>query len=220
MCGRSTAGFVAAVVPLFVLTVSCPVSADDKAPKRYSSPTAVFDAFREARDKRDWRKVFPLLTPEAQSYAVFESFFECTELGSKRTGDAVPKYVDLATLTEDYHKAYKKKHGIGLDEAEAKYKNEPTDANRPHDTELWSDVVVAHVTDKVGFCEAVAKLSEKEPVWPLGDLEQLAVHGDTATGKAKLTLVRQPRGSPPAVDKIDKTYRIRKTDGGWLLDSL
>ena len=57
-----------------------------KLPKRYASPIAVFDAYRKARDKRDSRVVFSLLTPEVQNDAVFESFFACMEQGSKEMG--------------------------------------------------------------------------------------------------------------------------------------
>jgi hypothetical protein len=214
----SGARIVVAVVPLFALTALYLASADDKAPNRYASPAAVFDAFRKARAKKDMRSVFPLLTPEAQDHCVAESFFSCMEAGSKRTGDVVPKFVDGAALTDDYDKAYKKKHDVAT--AKREQRKNPTSAPPPHDGQLWNEVVVAHVKDKVGFCEAVEKLFGNNPVEPLGDLEQVAVDGDTATGKAKLTLGPLPGELPRAVDKIDTTYRFRKIDGGWLLDSL
>jgi hypothetical protein len=187
--------------------------------KRYASPKAVFDAYREAREKHDKRKLFSLLTPNAQNYAVFESFFACTEQGSKEMGSIVPTYVDLPATVDDYEKRYKKKHGI--DPA----KPLPPDA---HDGELWCDAIVSHVKDKAGFYEAVsnhfderaAKRHEKRPVPPLGELQHLDVHGEWASGTAKLTIIPGPGESPPRVNPIDKSFRFRKVNGGWLIDSL
>ena len=102
----------------------------------------------------------------------------------------------------------------------AGHENDPTFVPPPHDDQLWRDVVVANVKDKAGFFEAVAKLSEKDPVWPVGDLEQVVVQSDTATGRAKLTFVPSAGEPRPTVDKIDKTFKFRRVNGGWLLDSL
>jgi hypothetical protein len=224
MSSGFTDWFAASLVPLFLLAASCASSGGDTTPNRYQSPTAVFDAYREARGKRELRKLFSLLTPEAQSHAVFESFFECTERGSKQTGAIVTKYVDLATLNDDYENQYKKKHGVDLAKVQAGHENDPTFVPPPHDEQLWRDAVVARVKDKAGFFEAVAKLSEKNPVSPLGDLEELAVHGDTATGHAKMTILPRPGESPPKAGGpppiYDKPFKFRRVNGGWLLDSL
>ena len=122
MCHAKPTGFVALLVPILLFAASCASSGGDKrdtgTQNRYQSPTAVFDAYREARVKREWRELFSFLTPEAQSDAVFESFFECMEMTSKRTGAIVPKYVDVATLSDDYEKQYKKKHGVDLAKVE------------------------------------------------------------------------------------------------------
>jgi len=218
MRGGLKAGFVALLVPVLLLTVSCASSEDDKAPNRYPSPKAVFDAFREARTKEQMGKIFFLVTPEVQDGMVFESFFECAALHSEEASAVAAKYVDLATLDQDHAKQYKTKHGIDPDKATASQKDDPASAP-PDDDQLWQDVVVEHVKDKVGFVVAVSKLS-KDPIEPLGDLESLAIDGDTATGTAKQTFVPGPGESPPAVDKIDKEFRFRKINGGWLLDSL
>jgi hypothetical protein len=225
--------FVALLVPLCLLTASCVSSGDDKTPKRYASPIAVFDAYRKARDKRDSRVVFSLLTPEAQNDAVFESFFACMEQGSKEMGPNISQYVGIgiATLEDDYEKQYKEKHGIDLAKVRAGHENDPKFVPPPHDEQLWRNAVASHVKDKAGFCEAVAKhfderaanRHEENPVWPLGDLEHLVVQGDTATGSAKETIL--PRGgesplkpgqSPPI---YQKPFKFRQVNGGWLLDS-
>jgi hypothetical protein len=87
MSSGFTAGFLTLFVPILLFAASCASSGDDKTntgtQKRYPSPTAVFDAYREARGKRDSRKVFSCLTPEAQNDAVFENFFACTMSNSK-----------------------------------------------------------------------------------------------------------------------------------------
>ena len=101
----------------------------------------------------------------------------------------------------------------------------------PHDEQLWRDAVTANIKDKAGFYEAVAKhlderaakRHEKNPVWPLGDLEHLVVHDDTATGSAKETIL--PRGgesplkSGPSPPIHEKTFKFRRINGSWSLDS-
>ena len=67
------------MIPLLVFLVSQVSLGGEEPPKSYSSPTAVFDAYREARIKRDARTVFSLWTPQAQNDAVFEAFFGCME---------------------------------------------------------------------------------------------------------------------------------------------
>jgi hypothetical protein len=236
MSSGFTAGSLTSFVSILLFAASCASSGDDKkdagTQKRYPSPTAVFDAYRKARDKRDVRTFFSLLTPRAQSDVVFESFFECMEVGSEEMGAIVPKYVDVATLDDDYDKQYKKKHGIDIAEVSAGHDNDPTFVPPPYDEQLWRDVVVAHVKNKAEFCEAVEKhfdktaadRHEENPVFPLGDLEHLVVKGDTATGSAKETILprggespRKPGQSPPVYEKPLKFQRV---NGGWLLDSI
>ena len=236
MSSGFTAASLTLLASMLLFAASCASSGDDKrdagTQKRYPSPTAVFDAYRKARDKRDARTVFSLLTPQAQSDAVFESFFECTELGSKEMGAIVTKYVDVATLDDDYEKQYKKKHGVNTAMVTTGHEKAPKSAPSPLDEQLWRDVLVAHVKDKAGFYEAVgehfdkpaADRHEENPDFPLGDLEHLLVKGDTATGSAKETILprggespRKPGESPPI---YEKPFEFRRVNGGWLLDSL
>ncbi len=236
MSSAFTAGFLTLCVPIFLLAASCASSGDGKTEsgtqKRYASPTAVFDAYREARAKRDARTIFSLSTPQVQSDTVFESLFSCMErqgadaITGRRSeaeeiGRIVGKYFDDQAAVDEYNKQYKKKHG--------------TDPRTPpHNDQLWYDAVTAHVKDKAGFVEAVAKhfeestakRHEENPISPLGDLEHLVVQGDTATGSAKETILRRiasgespPKaGGPPSTH--DKPFKFRRVNGGWLLDSL
>jgi hypothetical protein len=235
MNGRFTDWVVVLLAPVLLSTVSCAGSGHDqtdKATQGYASPQAVFNAYQEARMNREDRNLFSLLTPEAQNDAVFESFFACMEQGSKEMGPIVPQYVDLATLGDDYEKQYKKKHGIDLAKFRAEHEHDRTFvAPPPHDDQLWRDVVAAHIKDKAGFFEAVAKhfderdakRHEEAPVSPLGELEQVVVHDDMATGHAKMTILRRPGESPPKSEKpsvYEKPFKFRRLNGGWLLDSL
>ena len=193
---------IASFVPLFLLAASCATSGSDNTPRRYQSPKAVFDAYREARAKRDARAVFSLSTPQVQNDAVFESLFSCMErqgadaITGRRSeaeeiGRIVGKYFDPSAAENDYNEQYKKKHGVDFAKVQAGHENDPTFVPPPHDDQLWYDAVTAHVKDKAGFYEAVAKhfdesaakRHEEEPVNPLGDLEHLIVQGDTATGR-------------------------------------
>jgi hypothetical protein len=133
---------------------------------------------------------------EAQNNAVFEDFFSCTMSDPNKDSEAaviVKKYVDLAAIQDDYEQRYKKKHGVDVAKVRAGREQDPTFVPPAHDDQLWGDVVAAHIKDKAGFNEAVAKhfderaakRHESNPVMPLGDLEHLAVHDDTATASAK-----------------------------------
>jgi hypothetical protein len=231
MSGGHTAGFVAVLPPLFLMASLWASSADDSPPKRHPSPKAVFDAWREARARRDWRTCFYLLTREVQDYAVFESYFSCAINDSKDTNAILKRFaVDEATLTSDLRREYKAKHGVEpaddkslQDALEKEYKAQhgvPPDS--PHD--VMSDILSRRIKDKAGFCESAANVLSDRPASPIGDLEQVVVQDDTATGHASVQGFHHetpPGGAPRKVeDKLDKTFRFRKVDGGWLLDSL
>jgi hypothetical protein len=240
MSSGFTAGVLTLFVPIFLVAASCASSGDDKmekeTQKRYSSPKAVFDAYREVRGKREWGKLFSLLTPEAQNAAAFEEFFSCTmsDSGGADTEATmiVKKYVDLGTIQDDYEQKYKKKHGIDLAKHRAGHETDPKYVPPKHDEQLWRDVVAAHIKDKAGFFEAVAKhfderdakRHEVNPVMPLGELEHLVVHDDTATGNAKETILPRSGESPlkpgQAPPVYEKSFKFRRINGGWLLDSL
>jgi len=230
MINGFTDWFTLLVVPFFLLATSCASSGDHNTQERYPSPKAVFDAYREARAKRDAWVVFSLLTPQTQNDAVFEAIFSCMErqgtdaIKGRRSeaeeiGRVVERYFDYPAAEDDYNKRYKKKHGT-----------DPNTSRR--DNQLWYDAVTAHVKDKAGFYVAVTKhfeesavkRHEEKPISPIGDLEQVAVQDDTATGHAATLGFHYdtPPGKPAqrVEDNIDKTFKFRKVNGGWLLDSL
>jgi hypothetical protein len=219
MSSGFTAGFATLLVSILLLAVSCARIEGDETGAgtrtRYSSPKAVFDAFREARGKRDWRKCFSLLTAKAQSDALFESFFACGMHDSKESRAILTKYgLDDATIGDAIRKKYKEKYDIDTADGAEKVAL-PGDSER----DLLVDIVATRVKDKAGFFEAERNLLAKASVSPVSDLEQLVVHNDTATGHAKITWVPTP-GESREVSKFDKTFKFRRIDGGWLLDSL
>ena len=90
----------------------------------------------------------------------------------------------------------------------------------PNDEELNRQALFDATKDKVGFFAAVHKILEKDrKPNVIGELEQVAIDGDTATGRVEITIVPQPGESPPVVDKNYKTFKFRRVNGGWLLDS-
>ena len=235
MYGSASSRVMVFVCQAVILVSACAADVGDKKEtgneKRYPSPKAVFEVYREARAKRDYRKCFSCLTPEAQNEAAFESFFGCA---MRKWGDVaaiVKKYVDTARIGDAYKKKYKEKHGIDIAKAVERYKNDPTLTPPPRDRQLLRDVVAAHIKDKAGFYEAVGKYSDKRaadrheanPVCPIGDLEQLVVQGDTATGKAKVTILprggESPRRPGQPARAYEKPLKFRRINGGWLLDS-
>lgn len=238
-----SAGFIALLLPIFLSAGAC--SADDGLPKLYPSPKAVFDAYREACARRDWRACFPLLSREGQDDAVFEAYFSLMMDPQDEQSYAVLKRygVDETTLTRDLKREYKAKHGVEpaddkalLDFLEKEYKaKHGVDAPESRDTwsreldlwyrDIWTDVLWRHIKDKAGFYAAAVNLAlEKYPDPPLGDLEQVAVQNDTATGRVAFPSFHYE--TPPGKktrkveDTIYKTFYFRKVNRGWLLDSL
>ena len=228
------------------------ITAEQKEPtmQAYSSPNAVFDAYRQAYQRRDWRTLYFLFTPKVQRDMVFEAYFACGELDDPKL-KAVQKTFGCseAALRKRYLEEYKRKHGHNeeIDKYLAEIEKATADAESnkrgaeptkkeisdmapspaeaavnalPNDEDLLRQVLYDLTKDKVGFFTAVQEVLEKRrKLNVIGDLEEVTIKGDTATGRAKITIVPKPGESPPKVDKIDKTFKFRRVDGGWLLDS-
>jgi hypothetical protein len=217
--------------------------------KTHSSPNAVFDAYRQAARSGDWRAFYFLFTPEAQRDMVFEAEFVCgvrndpaLKVIQKRFGPAE------AAVGQRYWKEYKRKHGHaevidtfllkaipywerkeqlggGKETAQAGTVPRPPESavmdDLPDDEELLRQAVYDATKNKVAYFAEVQKLVGKgRKPNIVGDLEQVAIKGDTATGRVTITVVPQPPDSPQKIDKFDKTFKLRRINGGWLLDSL
>lgn len=230
MSGESTTRCVALLLPLFLSAGPWACSANDGHTKRYASPKAVFDAYREVHARRDYRMCFSLLSLERQDDAVFEAFFACA-MHPQKTNAILKRYgVDEATLTSDLRREYEAKHGVepagdkalddDLDKEYEAAHGVPPASRR----DVMCDVLRRRIKDKAGFYEAAVNLLVDHPPSPIGDLEQVTVKDDTATGRATVSNFHcesPPNEAPRRVeDRLDKTFRFRKVNDGWLLDSL
>jgi ketosteroid isomerase-like protein len=186
--------------------------------KVYSSPQAVFDAFREARKRGDWKTLFPCMTVEFRDDQTFEAFFSCSMRSSTPEVRALyAKFgVRPAAIQADYHKQYKAKHGIDIPERlSERRKVEPSEepkqtlnAGTPSASEAtaapagapdpWAavpptdaDILRRVVCAAVKDREGFCAAVERmigRPPTPIGELGQLKVDGDTAVGHAKTTI--------------------------------
>ncbi len=75
-------------------------------PRAYESPDAVFEAYRRGPDPR---KLFQLLTPNAQDELVGITSFAFSELGPEKANAILSEYVDGSAAEKDYQMWYKKK---------------------------------------------------------------------------------------------------------------
>ncbi|MDR3634848.1 MAG: hypothetical protein P4L84_13675 [Isosphaeraceae bacterium] len=231
MSSDSTAGFVALLLPLLLSAGPWACSADNGPPKRYPSPKAVFDAYREARARRDWRTCFSLMTRELQDDVIFECDFACEVRDDKDTNAILKRFgIDEATLMSDLRREYKAKHGVEpadekafQDALEKEYKA-AHGVPPPSPRYVWTDILRRHVKDRAGFYEAAVNLIVDHPPSPIGDLEQAVIHDDTATGRATVPAIHPERPPGEAPRKVEdtryKTFRFRKVNGGWLLNSV
>jgi hypothetical protein len=214
--------------------------AEQKEPvmKVYSSPNAVFDAYRQAYRSGDLRTLYFLFTTDAQRDLVFEANFACEDAGGAKF-ESLKKVrqefgASEADLGRRYLEGYKRKHGHGeeIDKYLAKAvpyweskkkaargtKTRESDAvpapdgaavaTLPNDEELVREALFGATKDKVGFFTAVQKvLEEGRTPNIIGDLEQVAIEGDKATGRAKITIVPPPGESPRVRNSTVRFYR-------------
>jgi hypothetical protein len=84
-----------------------------EAPKNYSSPNAVFDAYREACAKGDTRTTFLCLTPELRDEEVFEAYFACNlKDDSPKVVAVLKKFgVEISVVDAEFYRLYKAKYG-------------------------------------------------------------------------------------------------------------
>jgi hypothetical protein len=183
----------------------------------YSSPQVVYEAFRRAAARQEYRVAFLSLTPGFQEREVFESFMVCMDSGLPAVRALLRKYhVDSEALMAAYADRYQQKHGtdilkLRLDYAQKRFKAQEEYLRQhpearaagggiaipsaklgpppPEDEELIYRSVVAVIADKVGFYEEVNQTIALDPdtLPRFGDLEGLNVEGETATANACVT---------------------------------
>jgi hypothetical protein len=214
------------LILLLTLTASCARQRKSKpsaAQPRggYATPAAVFDACREAALKRDWRTYFDCLTPETQKNMMFELIFRCGLGGSEKAPLIVKKFVD-DEWASDYQEKFQEKFGMDHATFREKLRSDPSVAAlESSEHQLLCDVVAAHVRDKAGFFEAANNLFNRGDYDPLGELKQLTVEGETASGQAEAIFqswLIDGGGKKVVRSRYDKTVHFRKVNGGWLIE--
>lgn len=209
--------------------------AKPEAPRLYSSPDAVFNAFREASKKHDWRTAFFCLTPQAREAAVLEAFSLCNlSTRNPKIPGILKKFgAEGKVVYAEYQRRYREKYG----EAPQEIKPAPPAFSRPpspfpeekdwppfppRDQDLLRKIVNGLITDKPGFYEAVNNILEYGRA-PIGKLEDLIIQGDTATGQASKTLYVINIGAGGRPEKeleeaLKEIYCFRKLNGAWFID--
>lgn len=86
----------------------------------YSSPQAAFDAFRQARDIRDWRAVYLTLAESSRDSDVFATFDNCIFSLDPKVTAVLTKYgLGLDRVMTEYAKRYRDAFGVDLDSIRA-----------------------------------------------------------------------------------------------------
>jgi hypothetical protein len=164
--------------------------------KVFATPQEVFEAFREAGTKHDWRTVFLCLTPERRDDHVFETWFQCQEnIDNANVAKVLKKYgVEENAFQAEYFKLYQEKHGVDLAKLEREYEKKKEQAvsaylkkhpqtgkeavavptselagieEPPDDEELVRKAAIGLISDKIGFfADAANALSERSEERP------------------------------------------------------
>jgi hypothetical protein len=175
----------------------------------YSSPTAVFDAFRKARSKQNWGRCFSFLSPAAQNHVVFETFFALATKDSSESRAILREYgLDEGSLTAIFETRLNKSNGDA--------------GGAPKSHNETAEVVCRTVRNKREFyIRGRNLLDSKDQVPSLGDLQDLVVDGDVARGMAKTTTMHVESSGGPSRSvetEVYQTFSFRKLDESWLLD--
>ncbi len=227
-------------------------TADEKAAledlELYSSPHAVFSAFREARKNGDWPTLFSCHTPQAKRYLVREAVFCCSMKEYEPKWRAVmSEYVPKYVIYIEYNKRHREKYGVVYDPnaAETVAEAMKMDALRPwegeadavavedsvqpdplpaRDEELYWEVVLAQVGDKAAFFKAVMELLGEEP--PIETFDDVVIQGDKATVHYTFTAMshiyqKKPEDEPTEVwETVRRTVHFRRLERGWFIDRI
>jgi hypothetical protein len=221
------------LILLPILTASCTRQGESKpnaaqARGIYATPADVFEAYKEAEWKREWRKSFDCFTPEAQKNMMFELAFQVglSALdGSQKA--SLKKFFD-GKREPDFEQEFQEKFGMDHATFREKMRGDPNlAAMEAAEQQLVRDVMAAHVRDKAGYFEAVRNLLDlSNDRGFVGELKQVTVEGDTASGQADSiyqSLSNEVSDEGKRVQKrvrtrFDNTLRFRKVNGGWLIE--
>lgn len=185
MYGTGSVFFRGFVLPLglamLVANVSYGGRPEATPPLGYKSPVAVYSAYRNAREKGDWRTVFFCMTPRSRDGEVFPAYDGCLfRQHDPKVRAVMKKYgVEVDKVMKRYVEEYKKKHGVALPteeiagrDVEKPKTDKPTVSGAlaasadsvapvpngppppslpPVDNDILRKLVLQMVTDKAGF---------------------------------------------------------------------
>ena len=209
----------------------------------YATPQDVFDAYRAALNKHDWRELFLCLDAESQSDAVYETFFCCCNLV-----DDIPKFrtllsahgVDEQHVRSEYEQRFRKKYKINPSKMRDAVQSElpacsdrgshaidgqePTSWVPDIHQALMRDIVCSLIKDKLRFyVEAQQALDTPGIVPPLhyGTLQRVTTEDNVAVGYATVTSyhLKAERGAAakPIANHALVAFHFVRTGSGWLL---
>jgi len=153
-----------------------------------------------------------------------------------------------------YHEAYQRKHGVDLAQRQAEYETKrqklvaeyfakngiDRSGNRavpvpdfsselpklpPVDPVLYREVVMSRIQDSQGFYTDVNDhLVARETIPTYGALTDVAVRGDSATGRTTTTIFHYSAapGTPPmrVPTVVPQTVEFKRINGGWYLHTI
>jgi hypothetical protein len=147
-------------------------------------------------------------------------------LADQEKSDAI-KAISKKYIQASWHKAFEERYRekFGIDRAKARDRQAKNPAiNLPNETELMAEVLSERISDQLGFfsdMNAVILEGDRSP--PFGDLHNVVIHGDTATGQTESQIESiASDGQGPyrkVIQKYQQTIRFRRTKAGWLLDA-
>jgi hypothetical protein len=203
----------------------------------YASPVEVFDAYRTAHEKGDYRTEFLCLTPDSQDQTVFGCFASCLEVRGDcpKAMEALKKNgLDPALVDAEYKKAYRQRHGvipIGIDEGGAHNDGilAPAPATRnkqpppPPDDVILQKVVLRFVKDKAEFCEDVSKVGGDDgDSSQIEELKGLDIRNDIAVGQAVRTSdvprLDSATGRKSEKQRVLEQFTFRRIRGRWFME--
>ena len=163
--------------------------AQSDEPAAYSSPQAVYDAYRRAQDKHDWRTAFCCLTPHGKDIAMLEGFMICTLHRSDERVEAILKKhaIEFAAVEADLQRLTKQKDVDGGEVADKQGDGAPAGLD------LLREILAARINDPAGFVDATQQAFHSAAVQAFERLENVTIEGNQASGLAVFLRLHQRR---------------------------
>ncbi|WP_182870992.1 hypothetical protein [Stieleria mannarensis] len=183
------------VVTGLMLTIGCSKSGSENATSQtpeaqqatFETPDAVTKAFAEAAKNNDWKSAIEMITPESQEMIVTGMVMQASFM----TMEDEAKGKELKALME--------RHGLD----EASMSDEGPGIGEEPDVNRLVDDLPAFVADLAAWI-AKHDTDSSNPFASIGDVTDVKIDGDAATGKLATEMGKQP-------------VEFRKIDGGWKL---